>query len=69
MSEATISRLLTLSEVAELLGRHRTTIYRWYRHNVLPPPVYGPGGRVLGWFVSDLVEWFDRSGRAYEAEE
>lgn len=28
------------SEVAEILGTHRTTVYRWAKSGILPPPVY-----------------------------
>jgi excisionase family DNA binding protein len=35
------------SEVAEILGTHRTTVYRWAKSGVLPPLVYLTPSRAV----------------------
>jgi excisionase family DNA binding protein len=35
------------SEVAEILGTHRTTVYRWAKSGVLPPLVYLTPARAV----------------------
>ena len=45
--------LLTLSQIATLLGVNRSTVWRWYRDDKLPEPVLV--GMRLKWHKSDIL--------------
>lgn len=47
------------SELTELLGLSRTTIWRRVRSGQLPPPVRlgGPGSRAVGWKRTEIEKW------------
>ena len=53
--------LLTIDQVADLLGISKQLIYSW-RHQSKGPPAIALEGRLLRWRQSDVDAWLD-SGR------
>jgi predicted DNA-binding transcriptional regulator AlpA len=56
----TADRILRTSEVAELLGISRASLWRWRRAGHFPPPrILGQGTTrpVHGWLESEVAEW------------
>ncbi len=49
--------MMSMKDVANWLGKSRTTVYRWTRKNILPPPCRGPKGEFLGWPAGLLKAW------------
>lgn len=48
-----VARMFTVSEVAELLGIARMTVYRWEETGILPPRIIlGPS--MSGWREEDI---------------
>ena len=56
---ATLDRVLKVGEVCEVVGLHRTTIYRHVLDGVFPAPI--KAGRVNRWPEGDILAW--RAGR------
>lgn len=54
--------LLTLDELATILGRSPETIRRDLRRNpdAVPPRIQLPGTRLLRWRAADVEAWLDR---------
>ena len=50
-------KLLSNNEVAEIIGRSRTTLNRWWRSGAFPKPIMH-NGRALGWYEKDVLLWF-----------
>ena len=48
---------LLTGELAQYLGRSKSTIWRWVKRGLCPPPVRGPDGEFLGWPRSGIVRW------------
>lgn len=55
MSE-TREQMLGLAEIAELLGRPRSTVYKWQARHQLPDPDQTVSGMAI-WYQSTIVEW------------
>ena len=54
------SRLVPGSEVYSRAGRSRTTIYRWIKCGLFPPPKnVGPNGNGNAWLESELDSFFN----------
>ena len=51
----TTSELLTIAELADYLGRHRSTIWRWAREKKIPEPMKIIGTRY--WSRSTIDKW------------
>lgn len=51
-----MDRLLSATQVVHVIGRHRTTIYRWVLAGVFPCPVK-VSSRIVGWRKSDIEQW------------
>jgi predicted DNA-binding transcriptional regulator AlpA len=50
------NRILRVSDVADMLGIHPTTIRNWIRRDRLPlRRQFGPG--VVGWLYADIDLW------------
>ncbi len=53
-------RVLRTSQVAEVIGVTRTTLWRWTKDGYFPPPrIIGPtkARPVRGWLESDVSRW------------
>jgi predicted DNA-binding transcriptional regulator AlpA len=52
-------KLLTVSDLADILGRSPTTIRAGIHRNPasLPPPLNIPGSRLLRWRREDVERW------------
>ena len=50
---------MRLTEVQELTGLSRTTIWRRVQDGSFPPPIRlgGPGTRAMGWHEQDIYNW------------
>ena len=55
---ARLSRMLTLNEVCELLGVHRTTVYRMIERGDFPPGVLVTRG-ARRWSSDVVEEWIE----------
>ena len=51
-------KLLKISEVCELTGVSRVTIWRWIKHNGFPKPVH-LSDRVRAWPVDEVEAWIE----------
>ena len=51
-------RILRPAEVADLLGLHRCTIWRWIKRGDFPEPLQ-LGRNAVGFRRSDVVAWLD----------
>jgi prophage regulatory protein len=49
-------RLIKPTELAEMMGVSRTTIWNWINDGALPPRKK-ISNRTVGWFESDIKEW------------
>ena len=51
-----IEPILRINHVADLLGVHRTTLWRWEAAGALPPRrSFGPN--TVGWLESEIAEF------------
>jgi excisionase family DNA binding protein len=57
-----MNALLTIDDVAELLGVSKQLIYSW-RHKKLGPPAIALEGRLLRWRLDDVDGWLE-AGRS-----
>lgn len=59
---SSLSPLLDLQALAQLLGRSPHTVRRDLRRNpaAVPPRLQLPGTRLLRWRQSEVVDWLDR---------
>ena len=57
---ADLDQFYSLREVQRMTGgKSRSTIYRWSRNGILPPPrKIGPNS--IGWLQSDLESFFSK---------
>ena len=47
-------RLLTDTDVAEMLGIHRSTVWRWAKDGRLPAPIRPLGARIARWRADEI---------------
>lgn len=47
---------LSAPEIAEKLGIHKATIWRWCKRGLFPKPIK-VGQRVIAWPVSEIEAW------------
>ena len=52
-------RLLTVKQVAELVGVDERTIRRWRDEEKLPPAI--TIGGVIRWYENDILDWLDEA--------
>lgn len=50
------TRLLRMSEVKARTGLSRSTIRRWVKRGLFPPPIR-LGERVVGWIEAEVDQW------------
>ena len=57
--KATVTKLLRIADVAEMLDMSEATVYRYKRGKDFPKPIRlgGPNTRALRWRRSDVEEW------------
>jgi len=55
--------LLSPSEVAKWLGKHRETVYRWRRDNRMPAPDKVTGTHIF-WTKKTLGDWHENRIRS-----
>ncbi|WP_261816196.1 helix-turn-helix transcriptional regulator [Vibrio gallicus] len=59
------NKLLSTTEVCELIGRGRNTLWRWTKAGLFAKPVLHPEyGTVIGYQASDVQEWIQSSKQA-----
>jgi len=56
-SEANTTRLLTIEEVAELIGVHSSTLRAWRRKGIGPAYIKGP--RIVRYSMAAVQEWIN----------
>ena len=49
-------RLVNVTELEQLIGRHRTTVNRWVRAGLFPER-HRIGPLPVGWRLSDVNQW------------
>jgi predicted DNA-binding transcriptional regulator AlpA len=60
-------RMLRVSRVAELLGVHPMSVWRWVRRGEFPRPIkLAP--HVTAWRASDVAAWLDEKRGEQEAD-
>ncbi|ECD9474376.1 AlpA family phage regulatory protein [Salmonella enterica] len=53
--------LIKITELCEMVGRSRSTIWTWTRDGLLPQPVK-LHGRVIGWRQELIEKWLNAGG-------
>ena len=49
-------KIITIKEICQMLGKSRSTIWRWQKAGIFPPSVrLGPNS--VGLFMDDLEAW------------
>ena len=59
-----ISKILRLTEVKEMTGLSRSTIYVEMAKSKFPKQVKLTGGQSVGWHETDIVQWIETRKRA-----
>ena len=54
-------RLLSVRDVAELVGCHKNTIWNWSRIGIIPKPL--AFGNLTRWKLSEITAWIDNQER------
>lgn len=52
------NRIISITELGQLLGKSKVSIWRWERDQILPKPIKVQG-RTLGWRESSILEWLE----------
>jgi prophage regulatory protein len=52
------NRIISITELSQLLSKSRVSLWRWERDGVLPKPIKVQG-RTIGWRESAILEWLD----------
>ncbi len=55
-------RMLRAKQVAELLGLHPTTVWKWTKNKRLPPPV-AISSTAKAWRASDVAAWIEERAK------
>jgi predicted DNA-binding transcriptional regulator AlpA len=58
---STLDRILTTRKVVEIVGHHRSTLYRWMRVGDFPKK-HSFRGRKVGWLRSEVEKWLAGDG-------
>lgn len=59
-------RFLSADQVADKLGVHRTTVYRWLNDGILPQP--NRKGRTVRWSEQGIDQWWTNTPKDKEYE-
>jgi predicted DNA-binding transcriptional regulator AlpA len=57
----TLDQILTTRKVVEIVGHHRSTLYRWMRVGDFPKK-HSFRGRKVGWLRSEVEKWLGGDG-------
>ncbi len=58
MPQKKLLQILRISDLVELFGVSRVTLWRWEREGRLPPKrTLGPN--TVGWLESEILEWLE----------
>ena len=52
------NRIISITELSNLLSKSRVTLWRWERDQILPKPIK-VNFRVVGWRESVILEWLE----------
>lgn len=52
------NRIVSISELSQLLSKSRISLWRWQRDGILPKPIKVQG-RTIGWRESTILEWLE----------
>lgn len=52
------NRIISITELSQLLSKSRVSLWRWERDGILPKPIKVQG-RTLGWRESVILEWLE----------
>lgn len=52
------NRIISITELSNLLSKSRVSLWRWERDGILPKPLKVQG-RTIGWRESVILEWLD----------
>ena len=52
------NRIISITELSQLLSKSRVSIWRWERDQILPKPIKVQG-RTIGWRESSILEWLE----------
>jgi predicted DNA-binding transcriptional regulator AlpA len=58
---STFDQILTTRKVVEIVGHHRSTLYRWMRVGDFPKK-HSFRGRRVGWLRSEVEKWLAGDG-------
>ena len=59
-----MDRVLRVKELVNIVGLHRTTLWRRSRNGTFPPSFKIAGSRAVGWYESDIEKWLEQQGQA-----
>ena len=52
------NRVISITELSQLLSKSRVSLWRWQRDGVLPKPIKVQG-KTLGWRKAVILEWLE----------
>jgi len=52
-------RILRITDLEDLLGVSRSSLYAWMKTGVFPRP-FNLGPRAVGWKASDIEAWVEK---------
>jgi len=52
------NRIISITELSQLLSKSRVSIWRWEKSHILPKPIKVQG-RTIGWRESVILEWLE----------
>ena len=55
-----MSKLLSVKQLAEQLGKSETTIWRYTRKGILPAPLRTEEGQFIGYVSSEIINWLKK---------
>ena len=62
-----MSRIIRRKEVLRLVGLGKTRLHELIREGRFPEPVSLTGGRAVGWWEAEVVEWIRSRPRVSHA--
>lgn len=53
-----MEQLLSIKDLCNIFGRHRSNIWQWQQKKILPPAIMR-NGRTIGWKESDITKFIE----------